>query len=360
MKKALMSILLAGAFSTASAATHDDASATEASFALSADCMEKAAAPAAWTAWCNAHPAPFRLFGEDRRYAVRNNIVPAHWIAKDNHASECFNGVAQPGEFYPFQVCVASDTARKLRWNANTNLKVSCITPRECEVGANGVKPIWVMLDIPKDATGKTFKGTVVVEDVKSRWSASIPFKIEVKGAVLADGGVGDAWRLARLKWLNSDIGREETVTKPYEPVVVDVAARTVKILGRELVLGEDGLPKQIVSHFSGSNTHLVEKGFNLLAQPFTFTAEGIGEPIAHSFAFTDVKPTYARWRTETRFGATTRIVEGRLDFTGSGSFRVRHVGANVARAALEVRRPVDVARFMEGLGRTGGTFSEP
>ena len=323
------------------------------------DRMENAVDPAAWAAWRNAHSAPFWLFGEDRRYAVRNNIVPVHWIAKGNHASECFNGVAQPGEFYPFQVCIASDTVRKLRWNAITDLKVSCITPYECEVGANGVKPIWVMLDIPKDATGKTFKGTVVVEDVKSRWSASIPFKIEVKGAVLADGGVGDAWRLARLKWLNSDIGREETVTKPYEPVVVDVAARTVKILGRELVLGEDGLPKQIVSHFSGSNTHLVEKGFNLLAQPFTFTAGGLGAPTACAFAFTDVKPTYVAWRAETRFRVATRVVEGRLDFTGTGSFRVRHVGSNVTRAALEVRMPADVARFMEGLGRTGGTFAE-
>lgn len=321
--------------------------------------MEKAVDPDAWAAWRRAHPAPFHLFGEDRQCAVRNNIVPAHWFAKGNRASECFSGVAQPGEFYPFQVCVVSDTARKLRWTAKTDLKVSCITPSTCRVGAGGVKPIWVMVDIPMNAAGRTFGGMVVVEDVETRQSASLPFEIAVKGAVLADGGIGDGWRLARLKWLNSDIGREETVTKPYEPVTVDIAARTVKILGRELVLGEDGLPKQIVSHFSGSNTRLVENGFNLLSKPFTFTTKGLGAATGRSFAFTDVKPTFAAWRAETRLEAGVRIVEGRMDFTGSGSFRVRHTGTNVTSAALEVEMPADTARFMEGLGRTGGTFPE-
>jgi hypothetical protein len=38
--------------------------------------MENAVDPFAWTKWRNAHPAPFHLFGEDRQYAVRNNIVP--------------------------------------------------------------------------------------------------------------------------------------------------------------------------------------------------------------------------------------------------------------------------------------------
>ena len=240
------------------------------------DWMENEVDPDSWATWRNAHPAPFWLFGEDRQYAVRNNIVPAHWLAKGNHAAKRFHGVAQPGEFYPFQV--------RLRWSAKTGLKVSRITPAECEVAAKGVKPIWVMVDIPKDAAGRTVGGTVEVSDRDSGETQSIPFEIEVKGAALEDGGIGDAWRLARLKWLNSDIGREDTVTKPYEPVVVDKARRTVKILGRELVLGEDGLPAQIVSHFSGSNARIVGEGMNLLAAPVKLTTRlarqnGAGPP---------------------------------------------------------------------------------
>ena len=330
--------------------------------------MENAVDPGAWATWRNAHPAPFHLFGEDRQYAVRNNIVPAHWLAKGNRAAERFHGVAQPGEFYPFQVCVASEKARTLLWRAKTNLAVSRITPETCAVAAKGVKPIWVMVDIPKDAAG-TVGGTVEVSDRDSGETRTIPFEIEVKGAALEDGGIGDAWRLARLKWLNSDIGREDTVTKPYTPVVVDKARRTVKILGRELVLGEDGLPAQIVSLFSGSNTRLVEKGMNLLAAPVKFCETAgraapcpsavAGRP-PYRFAFTECTPAHASWRAETALeGGVKRIVEGRIDFAGACKFRIRHVGGKVPRASLEVSMPARVARFREGFGNNGGAFPE-
>ena len=334
--------------------------------------MENAVDPDAWTKWCNAHPAPFHLFGEDRQYAVRNNIVPAHWLAKGNHAAKRFHGVAQPGEFYPFQVCVASEKARTLRWNAKTDLKVSRITPETCAVAAKGVKPIWVMVDIPKDAAGKTLKGEVCVEDAADAARASIPFEIEVRGDVLEDGGIGDAWRLARLKWLNSDIGREDTVTKPYEPVVVDPARRTVKILGRELVLGEDGLPAQIVSYFSGSNARIVEKGMNLLAAPVKFcetvgradlcpsSAAAVAGRPPYQFAFTECTPAHAAWKSEAKIaGGITRIVEGRIDFAGACKFRIRHVGGKVPQASLEFSMPSNVARFREGFGIKGGVFPE-
>lgn len=331
--------------------------------------MENAVDPGAWKKWCTAHPAPFHLFGEDRQYAVRNNIIPVHWLAKGNRAAERFHGVAQPGEFYPFQVCVTSEKARTLRWLAETDLKVSRITPETCKVAENGVKPIWVMVDIPKDATGKTFKGSVHVEDTACGASASLPFEIEVKGEVLDDGGISDAWRLARLKWLNSDIGREDTVTKPYEPVSVDTAQRTVKILGRELVLGDDGLPAQIVSHFSGSNARIVEKGMNLLAAPVRFTSccstlavssGGGTTSVQQQVKFTEVTPAHAAWRAETVLeSGITRIVEGRIDFAGACQFRIRHVGGKVPQASFEVAMPTNVARFREGFGINGGVFPE-
>ena len=327
--------------------------------------MENAVDPDAWATWRKAHPAPFRLFGEDRQYAVRNGIVPAHWIAKGNRAAERFHGAAQPGEFYPFQVCVASEKARKLRWSAKTGLKVSFITPTECEVAANGVKPIWVMVDIPKDASGRTVGGTVEVSDRDSGETQAIPFEIEVKGATLEDGGIGDAWRLARLKWLNSDIGREDTVTKPYEPVVVDAARRTVRILGRELVLGEDGLPEQIVSYFSGSNARIVNNGLNLLAAPMRLATRVVPDTtrvglktVRPAMRFTESTPARAAWRAETSLGAgIKRIVEGRIDFAGECRFRVRIEGARVEKAEFEMAMPADVARYVDGLGHNGGEF---
>lgn len=329
--------------------------------------MENMVDPDAWAAWRNAHPAPFWLFGEDRQYAVRNNIVPAHWFANGSEAAKTFHGRAQPGEWYAFQICVASDKARELVWEAKTELAVTRITPRECRVAAGGVKPIWVMVDIPKDAASKTFIGEVAVRDAKTGESAALPFEILASGPVLEDGGIGDAWRLARLKWLNSDIGREDTVTKPYEPVVVDKARRTVKILGRELVLGEDGLPEQIVSHFSGSNARIVREGMNLLAAPVKLTTRlapstlrGKTKPGRPTMQFTETTPAHAAWRAETSLGdGIRRIVEGRIDFAGECRFRVRIEGERVEKAEFEMAMPADVARYIDGLGHNGGEFGE-
>ena len=36
----------------------------------------------------------------------------------------------------------------------------------------------------------------------------------------MAESGTGDAWRLARLKWLDSTVGESDTVvTRPFTPI---------------------------------------------------------------------------------------------------------------------------------------------
>ena len=88
-------------------------------------------------------------------------------------------------------------------------------------------------------------------------------------------------------------------------------------------MLGEDGLPAQIVSHFSGSNARIVEKGMNLLAAPVKF-CETAGQPTCR-FAFTECTPAHAAWKSEAKIaGGITRIVEGRIDFAGACQFRIR------------------------------------
>ena len=42
--------------------------------------METAVPSSTWDAYRREHTAPFWLFGEDRRFAVRNDIIPAHWF----------------------------------------------------------------------------------------------------------------------------------------------------------------------------------------------------------------------------------------------------------------------------------------
>ena len=244
--------------------------------------METAVAPEVLKAFKEANPARFWLFGEDRQLAVRNGIVPAHWFDGWWPGNEVkqhgkFYGIARPGEFYVFQVCVLGG-AESL-WIADAkpqlNLKGAEIKwiSRNMDYErfeAGKLKPLWLGIQIPQDAKPGTYQGTVEIGASKD--SINIPcgpatgdyavkttvckVSLKIEGEPVAESGTGDAWRLARLKWLDSKIGQSDTeVTRPFTPIVVDEKARTLDILGRRITLGENGIPAQYTSFFSGSNT---------------------------------------------------------------------------------------------------------
>src|SRR6478735_1163322 len=80
--------------------------------------METPVKPEVLAEFKKQHPAKFWLFGEDRQFAVRRNIVPAHWFEDGAKQFQKFSGVARPGEFYVFQVCrVPGEQTRPLDCN---------------------------------------------------------------------------------------------------------------------------------------------------------------------------------------------------------------------------------------------------
>ncbi len=319
----------------------------------------------AFTAWKRANPAPYWLFGEDRSRAVRNNIVPAHWF----NGSECkcagrFAGKARPGEFYVFQTCVASETARELVWAVipNGGVKTQTITPWRCRVEANGVKPLWACVFVPEDAAGKTLTGIVSVIDQKNRIDQILSWSLRVEGEVLKDGGVGDAFRLARLTWLDSDVGSSHTEpTRPFSAIQVDTKERRLKILGRELALGEDGLPSSYRSWFNGSATKIGASPRDIFAAPVTFALPG--EATGFDFKFTRITPCRVEWRSSGVVGQCKYFVtvDGALEFDGFATFgiTVNNFGAEevALSPALVLRMPTEVARYQMGLNRRGGEW---
>ncbi len=359
---ALMSAVAAGAAETVAyvipgqvAGTNVGAAAEEAVLKL----METPVAAETFASWKKANPAPFHLFGEERRLAVRNGIVPAHWFAEGGPA-RVFRGKAQPGEYYVFQVCVASEKARALVWAASP--AADAVTPARCAVKANGVKPIWVGVNVPCDAAGKTLTGVVEVKDAATGEAARLPYELAVSGEVLKDGGIHDAWRLARLQWLNSTVGTSETEpTRPFTPVAVNEATRTLSILGRDLVLGENGLPTHYFTRFNGSNAKILAEGTDALSRPFDFRLDG-KTPLAGKSTFTFLKrtPCAVSWRATTEAGEACLEVEGRLEFDGFAEFKMNVVSKKEAVSVspvFTVAMPAARGRFQMGLGREGGFF---
>ena len=162
-----------------------------------------------------------------------------------------------------------------------------------------------------------------------------------------------------RLAWLDAHVGEGASPTAPFTAVEVDEAARTLKILGRELQLDACGLPARYVTHFSGSNTRILAAGRDVLSEPVRFALSPAGRPaLPKSFRFTEKTPTCARWQAHVVLDGSDCTVDGELGFDGFAAFRVTVPGERVVRTArLEIGTRPDFASYQMGLGREGGNF---
>ena len=174
-----------------------------------------------------------------------------------------------------------------------------------------------------------------------------------------------------RMAWLDSKAGTApDRPTAPFTAIRVDQAKRTLSILGRELTLGEDGLPKRYRSFFNGTNTKIGGKGRNILSDGFAFACAkpepppgeeeelDIDVPVRGKLAFVSVTPTRVAWRAEAKEGKDlVYAVDGELQFDGFATFRI--TPARAGGGKLTFGLPADVARFAMGLGLEGGDFPE-
>lgn len=325
--------------------------------------MELAVTTGTLNAFKQAHPAPCWLFGEDRTLAVRNNIIPAHWFAGGMPQHGRFSGAARPGEFYVFQVCLLAgeqalpQVLPKLIMDDLPGAEVHPVTRNPLALKPGEVKPFWIGVQLPESAAAGEYHGTVRAGE------AELKVTLKVAGAPLKDGGVGEAWRLARLKWLDSAIGESESaVTAPFTPVTVDKAARTLGILGRRITLGESGIPAQYTSFFSESNTHILARGRDAFASPPRLECTLGGKLLnwtPGSLQFTHESPVGGEWRAESSAEGVTLTVTGRLEFDGNLQLKMALRGTHGAVKLDDVRFIVPWARgavqYAMGLGMQGG-----
>ena len=206
----------------------------------------------------------YAVFTEPRSIPVKMlDAIPVRWLI--NGPSTGFKGKVQPGEFYPFQIVVWSfgkalkaDLSYENLTSADGNVipasAFQCIniditdfsgkkrhTPTK--VAANGVQPLWVIASIPADTKAGLYKGKCIVK-VAGMEETAIPLELEVGGEILADGGVGDTYRLARLVWLNSTIGNDDTVPAPFTPIVFKDSK--IKVAQAKIKLAASGMPEKI------------------------------------------------------------------------------------------------------------------
>src|SRR5262249_27142453 len=92
---------------------------------------------------------------------------------------------------------------------------------RAVQFPAGGTGVLWFVVDVPEAARPGRYEGEIAVR-AEGPGERVIPLELTVGEDVVADHGTGHPERLARLRWLDSELAHDDEVTPPFTPVVVD------------------------------------------------------------------------------------------------------------------------------------------
>lgn len=211
--------------------------------------------------------ADYILFPEDRRYPIRmTDDLPYRWIKSKTQNS--FMGTACRNEFYAFQIGVYAftkpikdlsvkfDDLKSASGDVIPASALKCINiggtdcfghplKKVVAVGQGKVRALWCGAQVPRDAAPGTYEGTVIIQPEGGK-ASTVALSLTVTNDILEDCGDKDLWRMARLRWLDSTIGMDDGIVKPYTPL--EVNGKIVKCLGRQVEFAGTGLPKSIKS----------------------------------------------------------------------------------------------------------------
>ena len=239
----------------------------------------------------NANSA-FLVFPEDRMHSIRmTNDLPQRWIAAGVH--DRFSDEVSGGENFAFQLGIFALQDLKNLQIRFTELRsasgriipaklLSCLNTqginwdglpmlKPVDVTSGKVQAMWCLIGVPKNIDAGIYEGKAIVS-ANGQPPREIRLSITVKDTVLADSGVSEPWKLTRLQWLNSTLAQRNDVIAPYTPLVVQ--KRTIRLLGRRMVLNQDGFPERIQTFFTPEMTGFSATAKEVIKQPIQLIAE--------------------------------------------------------------------------------------
>ena len=334
------------------------------------DPMEVIATAAETNALQASHAAvPFLVFPEDRAHPIRmTQDLPQRWVEKG--PSDVFAGEARRGEFFSFQlgiwapnraidnltVTVSPLVGSKKNFLKATTLR--CFNQggvdwlgrkfiKKISVAKGTVAPLWLGVQVPKDAKPGHYNGVIVV-DAKGLAVRQVKFNLLIKPDVAADAGDKNPYDMTRLRWLDSTIGLDDEVVKPYTPVKSN--GKAISCLGRKVQFGPDGFPTSIQAN-----------GHEVLARPIALVAEissksllwegGKLRPI--------IKATGAiTQESDSQAGNLSISCISKMEADGYINYRVS-LKSKVRQKLSDIRLEIPVrkamATYLMGMGRKGG-----
>ncbi len=330
------------------------------------------------------HPEIFLLFPEDREHPIRmRHDLPYRWVKRDPSAT--FRDTLCRNEYFAFQIGLyaARDSLEDVTLTfsglqdatGNEVLPSSAFTcfnkegvswdsrpfRKKLPVPRGTVQPLWVGVDVPSSLAPGDYRGTVTVS-APGVPSQKVVLLFAVRDTLLADRGDHEPWRHSRLRWLNSRLAVDDRVVRPFVPM--EIHGDTLVILGRRLVLGENGLPDQVLSFFNGSNTAIEETAHPLLAAPFRMEVVYDGGRVVSLEGgprfITRWTPGRVQWVAYPKAGKVNALVKGTMECDGFVELKIfLTADREVPVDDIALVMPVDSAAaiYFMGLGRKGGRF---
>ena len=322
----------------------------------------------------------YLLFPEDRYHPIKMwTDLPYRWI-KDDLKSVLEDEVRQ-GEYYAFQIGLYAkdediEDINILFSNLQSSVSsipssaFSCFNKygrdwtleplvKKVYVEKGKVQPLWMGVMIPEDAKPGIYKADIkIMPNVME--NQSIRLELEVKEGLIPAHGDDNPYSHSRLRWLDSDIASDNDVIPPYIPMKVD--NNVIKLLGRDLVLGPDGLPWQVKGFFSEEMTGIEKEFRPLLSDRMKFEitdSEGeIIKPDDSSLSFLSMDEGLVSWKAGSRIDKFDLKVKGQIEFDGFMEYKVElKAKEKISIKDISFIIPLDkeVGKYMLGLGRKGG-----
>ncbi|MGY3039006.1 hypothetical protein ACVWWQ_000593 [Rhodanobacter sp. TND4EL1] len=226
------------------------------------------------------------------------------------------------------------------------------------DVARGRVQPLWMGLDIPAQAKPGVYRGmlTISAEGVPPQ---TVPLAITVGAAKAVAHGDDDPAKLTRLRWLNSTLAQNDALVKPFTAITVN--GTQLGILGRQITLDANGLPRQMSSRFNERMTGFAKQPRNLLAAPMQLLVQDAnGSHALSTSTAPSVQidgPAKVHWRVAGQVGPLQSDVTASLEADGTLTYAIA-LKATRAVALKDIRLEIplrdDTAQYELGLGRTG------
>jgi len=318
-------------------------------------------------------------FPETRENSIRLlDGLPEKWLSYNAKDATTFAAVANPGEYFVFQVGVYTPMESLkniqvkfsyLTSSGGTQIKeVTCFNTggvaftgadfkKTVHLDAKKVLPLWFGVQIPEEAKG-VYKGTITITP-EGLPATTIAVNLNVSGNLVENRGFDNQNSLSRLAWLNSKIGLDDDITTGYQQVVRN--QKSISILGRTITLAKTGLPASIETFFDLNNEKILPQGQPIIAKQLDFLVAQNGQPMKFNIGatkFTDHLPGATSWETTMSNPEVIVTLKGRAEYDGSILYSALVTplrNTTVDDIRLEIPMRPEKATYMMGLDKEGG-----